>query len=159
MTKLSSQQTGKVSSWVAEGATLSQIQARLASEFDVHMTYMDVRFLVDDLNLSLIEKEEPKKAEEPSSDLVEPAPSAEPVPAESAPQPQGGVSISIDTIMAPGAMVSGSVKFTDGSVGTWYLDQMGQLGFNPPTPGYRPSQADVADFQVKLEAALRQAGY
>ena len=159
MTKLSSQQSGRVSSWVAEGATLSQIQARLASEFDVHMTYMDVRFLVDDLNLSLVEKEDPKKADEPQSELVEPAASTDPLQAEPAPQPQGGVSISIDAVMAPGAMVSGSVKFSDGSVGSWYLDQMGQLGFNPPTPGYRPSQSDVADFQVKLDAALRQAGY
>ncbi|MFM9146733.1 MAG: hypothetical protein ACKORI_01200, partial [Verrucomicrobiota bacterium] len=70
MTKLSSQQTGQVSSWVAEGATLSQIQARLASEFDVHLTSMDVRLLVDDLNLSLIEKEEPKKADEPQAETA-----------------------------------------------------------------------------------------
>ena len=30
------------------------------------MTFMDVRFLVDDLNLTLIEKEEPKTLEEPA---------------------------------------------------------------------------------------------
>lgn len=159
MTKLSSQQTGQVSSWVAEGATLSQIQARLASEFDVHLTYMDVRLLVDDLNLSLVEKEEPKKADEPQAETGEAAVPADPTQAEPAPQSQSGVSISIDTVMAPGAMVSGSVTFSDGSVGAWHLDQMGQLGFNPPSPGYRPSQTDVADFQVKLDTALRQAGY
>ncbi len=159
MTKLSSQQSQKVSSWVAEGATLSQIQARLASEFDVHMTYMDVRFLVDDLNLSLIEKEEPKKAEEPASELVEPGVPADPLQPEAQPQAQSGVSVSVDTVVRPGAMVSGTATFSDGQVGEWYLDQMGQLGFNPRTPGYRPSQADVADFQVKLDAALREAGY
>lgn len=159
MTKLSSQQSQKVSSWVAEGATLSQVQARLASEFDVHMTYMDVRFLVDDLNLSLIEKEEPKKAEEPASELVEPGSPADPLQSEAPPQAQSGVSVSVDTVVRPGAMVSGTATFSDGQVGEWYLDQMGQLGFNPRTPGYRPSQGDVADFQVKLDAALRQAGY
>jgi hypothetical protein len=62
-------------------------------------------------------------------------------------------------VVRPGAVVSGTATFSDGEVGEWYLDQMGQLGFNPRTPGYRPSQADVADFQVKLDAALRQAGY
>ncbi|MEY2821975.1 MAG: hypothetical protein RJA37_1163 [Verrucomicrobiota bacterium] len=157
MAKLSKEQTARVSAWVAEGATLAQVQARLVDEMDVHMTYMDVRFLVDDLNLSLVEKEEPKAAEAPAEDSAG-------SPAQDAPEatpaaPQSGVSISVDTVVRPGAVVSGTATFSDGEVGEWYLDQMGQLGFNPRTPGYRPSQADVADFQVKLDAALRQAGY
>ena len=54
MAKLTPEQITKVSAWVAEGATLSQIQERLSSQLEVSMTYMDVRFLVDDLNLSLV---------------------------------------------------------------------------------------------------------
>lgn len=155
--KLSKEQTAKVAAWVAEGATLAQVQARLASELKVHMTYIDVRFLVDDLNLSLVEKEEPKKPEEEPA-LPDPA-TEQPPSAEGAPKAQGGVNISVDAVVRPGAVVSGTATFSDGQVGDWYLDQDGQLGFNPRTPGYRPSQADVADFQVKLETALRQAGY
>ncbi len=157
MAKLSKEQTARVSAWVAEGATLAQVQARLVDEMDVHMTYMDVRFLVDDLNLSLVEKEEPKAAEAPAEDSA--GSPAQDAPEATAAAPQSGVSISVDTVVRPGAMVSGTATFSDGEVGEWYLDQMGQLGFNPRTPGYRPSQADVADFQVKLDAALRQAGY
>ncbi|MGA0133509.1 MAG: hypothetical protein ACO3ND_04045 [Opitutales bacterium] len=168
MTNLNAQQSAKVSSWVAGGATLAEVQARLTTEFGLHLTYMDVRFLVDDLDLSLVEKEEPKKEEaasepsasaesEPSGGSAPAAPAAS--GAEPTSQAASGVAITIDAVIAPGAMVSGSVKFSDGAVGTWSLDQMGQLGFNPPTPGYRPSQADVADFQVKLDTALRQAGY
>src|SRR5436309_2122976 len=42
-------QRAKVSQWIAEGLKLSDIQNRLATEFGLRMTYMDVRFLVDDL--------------------------------------------------------------------------------------------------------------
>jgi hypothetical protein len=157
MAKLSKEQTARVSAWVAEGATLAQVQARLVDEMDVHMTYMDVRFLVDDLNLSLVEKEEPKAAEAPAEDSA--GSPAQDAPETTGAAPQSGVSINVDTVVRPGAVVSGTATFSDGEVGEWYLDQMGQLGFNPRTPGYRPSQADVADFQVKLDAALRQAGY
>ena len=41
MAKLTPEQITKVSAWVAEGATLSQIQERLSSQLEVSMTYMD----------------------------------------------------------------------------------------------------------------------
>src|SRR5687768_1151999 len=42
----------RISSWIAEGARLSDIQRRLADEENLHLTYMEVRFLVDDLKLT-----------------------------------------------------------------------------------------------------------
>jgi hypothetical protein len=42
-----------VASWVAAGDSLSVIQKKLAEQFKVSMTYMDVRFVVDDLGLEL----------------------------------------------------------------------------------------------------------
>src|SRR5665647_216160 len=45
-------QRKKVAAWVAEGLKLSEIQTRIVSELDIRMTYMDVRFLVDDLKLT-----------------------------------------------------------------------------------------------------------
>ena len=65
MAKLTPAQITKVSQWVAEGASLSVIQGKLSSELGISMTFLDVRFLVDDLNLTLQEKEEPKKPDEP----------------------------------------------------------------------------------------------
>jgi len=44
-------QRKKVAEWIGQGLKLSEIQTRLASELGVQMTYMDVRFLVDDLRL------------------------------------------------------------------------------------------------------------
>ena len=155
MARLTPAQISKVSAWVAEGATLSQIQERLSSQLEVAMTYMDVRFLVDDLNLALIEKEEPKKPEEP---VAEAAPAEAAVPAETA-QGAGVVAVEVDTIAQPHAMVSGHVTFSDGEKADWYIDHQGRPGMAARTPGYRPTPQDITDFQVKLDAALRQAGY
>ena len=53
-------QRAKVSQWITEGLKLSDIQNRLASEFNLRLTYMDVRFLVDDLKLTPRDVERPK---------------------------------------------------------------------------------------------------
>lgn len=50
---LSSEQKQSVAAWVAAGDGLAAIQKKLAEEFKVSLTYMDVRFLVDDLGLEL----------------------------------------------------------------------------------------------------------
>ena len=50
---LTPEQKQAVASWVAAGDTLSVIQKKLTEQFQVSMTYRDVRFLVDDLNLEL----------------------------------------------------------------------------------------------------------
>jgi hypothetical protein len=156
MARLTPAQISTVSAWVAEGATLSQIQERLSSQLEVSMTYMDVRFLVDDLNLALIEKEEPKVPEEP---VTEAAPAADAAaPAETA-QGAGVVTVEVDTIAQPHAMVSGHVTFSDGEKADWYIDHQGRPGMAARTPGYRPTPQDITDFQAKLDAALRQAGY
>jgi len=155
MARLTPAQISKVSAWVAEGATLSQIQERLSTQLEVPMTYMDVRFLVDDLNLALVEKEEPKPVEEP---VAEAAPAESAVATETA-QGAGVVTVEVDTIAQPHAMVSGHVTFSDGEKADWYIDHQGRPGMAARTPGYRPTPQDITDFQTKLDAALRQAGY
>ncbi len=154
MASLTPAQTAQVASWVAAGATLSQVQTRLAAELGVTMTFMDVRFLVDDLNLTLIEKEEPKKPEEPAAADAT-APAADPA----APAAGGAVTVEVDTIAQPHAMVSGNVTFSDGQKADWYIDHQGRPGLTARLPGYRPTQEDIVEFQTKLDVALRQAGF
>ena len=50
---LTPEQQQAVSSWVTAGDNLSAIQKKLSEQFQISMTYRDVRFLVDDLNLAL----------------------------------------------------------------------------------------------------------
>ena len=44
-------QRNKVAAWINEGLKLAEIQKRLEIEFGLRLTYLDVRFLVDDLKL------------------------------------------------------------------------------------------------------------
>ncbi len=142
---LTDEQKKLVAQWVAEGASLSDVQRRLKEECAVSVTYMDVRFLVDDLNLQL--KEQPRQSE-----AVERLAAAkqEGESARSAP-PSGGVSVTMDTITKPHALASGKVTFSDGETADWMLDQSGRLGLNPSKPGYRPSEADIMSFQRELQ--------
>ena len=50
---LTPEQKQAVASWVTAGDNLSVVQKKLAEQFQVSLTYRDVRFLVDDLNLEL----------------------------------------------------------------------------------------------------------
>ena len=56
---LTPEQKQAVASWVTAGDNLSTVQQKLREQFQLSMTYMDVRFLVDDLNLAL---KDPKPA-------------------------------------------------------------------------------------------------
>ena len=50
---LTPEQKKAVASWVAAGDNLSAVQKKLSEQFQVSLTYRDVRFLVDDLDLEL----------------------------------------------------------------------------------------------------------
>ncbi len=50
---LTPEQKAAVISWVTAGDNLSVVQKKLAEQFKLALTYRDVRFLVDDLDLSL----------------------------------------------------------------------------------------------------------
>lgn len=160
--KLEETQRQTVAKWIEEGARLSEIQNRLASEFDIHLTYMEVRFLVDDLKLTPKDPEPPKTPEPPPS--APPAaddPAAAPAtPAEGTPAAGGGkVSVTVDQITRPGSLISGKVTFSDGQTADWYLDQMGRLGLVPKQPGYKPSAGDVQEFQLALQQEVARLGY
>ena len=161
--KLDEAQRQAVSKWISEGAKLSEIQNRLAAEFGIKLTYMEARFLVDDLKLTPKDPEPPKVVAppEPAKPLA-----ANPVPAGAAPvadevlPPDGGnVVVTVDQITRPGAVISGKVKFSDGQIADWYLDQTGRLGVVPKVAGYKPSAEDVKDFQLALQQEVAKLGY
>jgi hypothetical protein len=151
--KLTDDHQKQVAQWVAEGASLSDVQRRLKEECAVSLTYMDVRFLVDDLQLQL--KEQPKQSE-----AVERLAAAkqEGESARSAPSTGGGVAVTMDTITKPHALASGKVTFSDGETAEWMLDQTGRLGLNPSKPGYRPSETDIMSFQRELQRVAQGLG-
>jgi hypothetical protein len=155
-------QRKKVAGWIAEGMKLSEIQNRLAADFGMRMTYMDVRFLVDDLKLTPKDIEPPKPAAPaPTLAATPPPPSPLNPAAQNPPAPTaatGGVSVVVDQLTRVGAVVSGKVTFSDGKTADWYIDQTGRLGLAPQQAGYRPAAADVQQFQAALEAELGRLG-
>ncbi len=50
---LTPEQKAAVASWIAAGDNLSAVQKKLGEQFKISLTYRDVRFLVDDLELEL----------------------------------------------------------------------------------------------------------
>lgn len=154
-------QKRKVESWINEGLKLSEIQTRMDKELGVRLTYMEVRLLVDDLKLTLKDPEPPKEAAPAPAKAAEPAPEAEPLEPEPVEPPTAGgtVSLAVDQITRPGAVISGKVTFSDGQKAVWYLDQNGRLGLGPEKQGYRPPAADVQQFQMLLESELSKLGF
>ncbi|MGD0260869.1 MAG: hypothetical protein ABSD29_13720 [Verrucomicrobiota bacterium] len=158
-----------VSDWIAQGLKLSDIQNRLASELGLRLTYMEVRLLVDDLKLTPKDPEPTKLSDTVLSASAAPPAAAAHSPlarpgaaAPKAAHPAGGpgkVTLSVDQLTRPGAVVSGKVTFSDGNIAAWQIDQTGQLGLIPPQPGYRPPASDVQPFQMALEAELSKLGF
>ena len=84
---LTPEQKKTVSEWVAAGDNLSTIQNRLRESFQVSLTYRDVRFLVDDLNLELKDAAPKVDATDVTKAATAPAPS--PAPRAAAPEKKG----------------------------------------------------------------------
>jgi len=158
---LDESQRKQVIQWIEQGLKLSDIQSRLASDLGVTMTYMDVRFLVDDLKLT------PKDTEAKSAPATLQASATAATPqsrtAQTATTPAAQksptLSVSVDQAARPGAVVSGKVTFTDGNSADWYFDQTGRLGLVPQQPGYRPPPADLQQFQAALDSELSKMGF
>ena len=162
---LTPEQKQVVAQWVTDGDNLSVVQKKLLDEFEITMTYMDVRFLVDDLELIL--KDAAPKVD--TSDVSKSPPPPPPPPAaegettateEIAPEPVGNVTVSVDhATLDPNALASGDVTFSDGVTGRWVVDHSGRPGFTEISqPGYRPSPGDGQAFMQELSQALQKKG-
>ena len=159
-------QKDRVRQWAAEGDSLSKIQDRLMSEFDIRMSYIDVRLLVLELQVAIQEKAKPKEIVPPAS----PAPSAqgaspmspnagmeEDVEDESpmdAMPAGGGVNVSVSRITKPGFAYCGDVTFSDGTKAEWGITSHGELALTGGPAVYRPSPEDVRAFQMELRNQL-----
>ncbi|MEI6562819.1 MAG: hypothetical protein WCO42_00775 [bacterium] len=163
--QLNDEQKTLVNQWVKEGCGLSEIQRRLTDQCKQNLTYMDVRFLIIELGLSIQDKVRSPAASQPIAPASEPAslpadadddmPALPPEP----PAGAGGVSVEVDRLTLPGALVSGTVVFSDGVKANWSLDQAGRLALGAKDKGYRPSAQDVQEFQMSIARELQKRGY
>jgi len=150
--ELSDAQKASVTLWIQEGRSLADVQRSLREDFEISMTYMDVRFLVDDLDIEVVEEVEEVDEAAAEVETTEPEIVDE--------GGNGAVTVDVDAIMRPGSLVSGTVIFSDGVSLGWQLSAAGQLGLLPgDDPEYRPSPEDVQSFQAQLEEVLRKKGF
>lgn len=175
--KLDDTQIAKVREWIDQGLKVAEVQTKLSNEFGVSLTYMEARFLLDDLRLRPKDPPPPPAGTPAPASPLAPPPGGGPASSPAAPRATpggpsplktvpaddaalgGSVSVTVDQIARPGALVSGKVTFRDGQDAQWQLDQYGRLGVIPGKPGYKPSQADVMEFQAQLESVMARMGY
>ncbi len=182
---LTPEQKASVSLWVAAGDNLSAVQKKITEQFKFSMTYRDVRFLVDDLNLELkdpapkvdasdVSKTPPPVAKAPGSSAqpagIADAAAESPADAEAEladdgledlPPGASSVTVEVDKVtLIPGALAAGTVTFSDGVTGKWVIDQQYRPGFTEISqPGYRPTPADSQAFMQQLSAQLQKRGF
>jgi len=147
-------QRKQVAAWIAEGLKIADIQKQMETQWGLRQTYLEVRLLVDDLKL--VPKDPPPPPPPPAPTAKEAAPASEELPPRGLPASK--VRVTLDQITRVGAMASGKVKFSDNKTAEWYLDQMGRLALAPTEKGYKPSAADLQDFQIALQSELERMG-
>ncbi len=166
------------------GMSLSELQNQLAEQFDLHLTYMELRMLTADLQVNWSKQDAKVAAARPKVKASAPAPATaapsggmagedetladedDSLPSEPAADDasaaqasadgalRGATTVEVSKLVRPGAAVSGTVKFGSGASGEWYLDQYGRLGFIPDEGSGQPDQQDIAEFQTEIQKAL-----
>ena len=154
---LSDEQKTQIAQQLAEGVGIADIQRLINQDFGIPMTYMETRFLMDDLDLDLADKTpEPEETDAAEADNeTSPAEAEAELVDEVGSLGSGSVTVEVDKIKRPGAAMSGTVVFSDGQKAVWYLDPYGRLGLDPETEGYQPEPEDIQDFQMELQKQLQ----
>ena len=159
---LSDEQKSVIAQRLNDGASIADIQSLITNEFEVAATYMETRFLIDDLNLELQDQEKVSTdLNAPTNSGASSAGSSGGILDQSGTETNqtaahgGGVTVDIDSIKRPGTALSGSVTFSDGVSAKWYVDPAGRLGLDPDQPDYKPSQEDIENFQTELQAKMQ----
>ena len=144
---MTAEQLEMVRQWASLGVDLNGIQKNLAAECGVHMTYMDVRFLLLDHGIEIATAAVPVEEKKP-----EPAPEPE-----SAPQPaaDGKLVVTLDELTLPGTLISGKVTFASGTRGGWQIDQLGRFAWNALEG--QPTPEELQAFQLELQMILSRA--
>ena len=163
---LSDEQIKTIQDWADAGDGLPEIQQKLGSELDFKVTYLETRFLLEDLKIELKPEPVPEPEEEPEAE-PEPQPEQEvpgDAPSEDAAAeiptddgPAETVTVTIDTVLRPGAIVSGRATFSGGNAIAWWLDQTGQLGMDADGD-FKPSETQLMAFQRELQKTIQESG-
>lgn len=148
---VNNEQLEMVRSWAAYGVDLNGIQKKLAAECGVHLTYMEVRFLLLDHGIEIARpQEKPVEKPAPTPEPAAPAAAAQPEPAAAASAPKPVVTL--DDLQLPGTLLSGKCSFPSGTTGSWQIDQMGRFGWSQLSG--TPTPVELQAFEMELRQIL-----
>ncbi|MDO5473371.1 MAG: hypothetical protein Q4F35_08550 [Akkermansia sp.] len=156
-TRVSDEQLEMVRRWASYGVDLNGIQKKLVTECGVHLTYMEVRFLLLDHGIEIARPQE-KPAPEPAPAPAAPqqvAPAPAPAPA-AAPSAAVKPTVTLDDLQLPGTLISGKCNFPSGTNGSWQIDQMGRFGWSELNG--TPTPAELQAFELELRQLLSRMG-
>lgn len=139
--KPNTEQQKRIAEWIEQGYSLADIQRNLNDVFRLSLTYKEVRFLIDDLDLEIKDTKK-KNTQDSQAGKKEEKPE--------------GVTVEVDRVVTPGSVVSGQVTFSNGKKSNWSLDALGRLQLNP---SIQPPEGDMEAFQRQLSEALQKQGF
>ena len=145
---MTAEQLEMVRQWASLGVDLNGIQKNLVAEYGVHLTYMDVRFLLLDHGIEIATAPQQTPAPKPAEPAAAPEAPA-PAPVDAVP---GKPKVTLDDLQLPGALISGKVEFPSGTRGAWMIDQMGRFAWNDLSG--TPTQEELQAFQFELTQLL-----
>lgn len=141
---------------LAKNVNLSDIQKLVNAEFNLKLTFMDIRVLaseLDNIDWSVNDPKAIQKAKDEAKKAADEAKkAAEPQAEEAA---NSGTVVEVSKLIRPGTMASGTVKFASGPTAEWYVDQTGRLGLDK-LEGGQPTPEDIKEFQLELQKAFGQ---
>lgn len=151
--KVNAEQLDAVRLWASQGIDLNGIQKQLAAEFDLHLTYMEVRFLLLDHNIEIARPQEQPTSAPAAEPTPQPEPAAQPsaVPGRDPMTGAGSVkpTLSLDDIQIPGTILSGKCEFPSGTKVAWQIDQMGRLDCSQVSGTMTPEEQQAFVFELR----------
>lgn len=142
--QLSPEQVQSIRDWAEEGLDLNAIQKKLHEELGLKPTFMDTRFLLQDLDIHI---KQPEPAPQPDPSAAHAAPADAPAPL------LGKTQVSVDEVTPPHALIAGKVLFKSGARGVWDIDRTGRINWDA-TLG-EPTADDLREFETELQSVIR----
>lgn len=142
--QLSPEQVRSIRDWAEEGLDLNAIQKKLHEEFGIKPTFMDTRFLLQDLDIQI---KQPEPSPEPEQTVGVAGAMAAPASL------LGNIQVTVDEVTPPHALMAGKVLFKSGAQGVWDIDRTGRINWDA-TLG-EPTPEDLREFETELQAVIR----
>ncbi len=142
--QLSPEQVRSIRDWAEEGLDLNAIQKRLHEDLGIKLTFMDTRFLLQDLDIQIRQPEPEPQAEQPAELSGATAPPASLL---------GKTQVTVDEITPPHALMAGKILFRSGAQGVWDIDRTGRINWDA-TLG-EPTADDLREFETELQSVIR----